>query len=513
MKRNILKINFWTKLSTIVLSVFMLASCSNLDENPGEVQLAPKALTSDDALEAVLTGMYRNLMEGGAQWAQFQLAAFGGDDLTSHSGLNKIAFRESDWRRQTSGTQNIQMAYNTCYNVITLANIAIDAKANIVSTNQAKLDRLIGEAHFMRAFSYMHLTKTYGRVPLQLVSNSNELLPRASFLDIYTQIETDLKQAETLLPNAFPGIPVVGARPNKGTAKAFMSRLYLSWGGYPIKDASKYALAASKAKEVIDNEGVYGFGLVSNFRALWTEKNRFNQNESVFTLVSCTPCGVRNRTMGRLGMPAEAGGWNEIFSEITFFKDMQLDATANGTEKRFNDTYVLEKIPRGPSFPIGANWETWSDPHPLFRKVLGGDLTEPGSNNTIADFNIYFMRYAEVLLNYAEATGRSGGNDPAAWNALNRVRNRAGATTTLTAANGTLTDLAFTERKWEFAGEYLRMHDLVRTETLSASFARRSAVETVDIKNNIVPITSGGEEFYFSPIPQAELDIFPELAN
>ena len=512
MKRYILKTNIWTRVSVALFSVLLITSCSNLDENPDDVKINPATLTTDDALEAMLTGMYNKLMDG-AKDTQFQISAFGGDDITTHSASNKIAFREADWRRLTHSSARIETAYNTSYGVITLANIAIDAKAKIVSKDQAKVDRLIGEAYFMRAFAYMHLTKTYGRVPLQLMPNSNNELPRASFVDIYTQIESDFQQAETLLPNKFPGIPVVGARPNKGTAKAFLSRLYLMWGGYPIKDASKYALSASKAKEVIDNEAIYGFGLAPNVRTLFTEANRFNQNEGVFTLVSCVPCGIHNRTMGRLGMPAEAGGWTETFSEITFFEDMQVDAVANGTEKRFNDTYVLEKIPRGPSFPVGAEWKTWLDPHPLFRKIIGGDLTEPGTNNTLADFNIYFMRYAEVLLNYAEATGRAGSNDAGAWDALNRVRNRAGATTTLTDANGSLTDLAFAERKWEFAGEFLRMHDLVRTEKLSEALANRSPFETVDIKNNIVPITSGGEEFYFTPIPQSELDIMPGLKN
>ena len=504
-------INFWTRISTMVLAGLMIASCSNLDEDPDEAQVNPATLNSAEALEAVLTGMYRNLMDG-AKDTEFQISAFGGDDITTHSASNKIAFRESDWRRMTHSSARTIATYKTLYNVITLANIAIEAQANIVSKDQAKVDRLIGEAYFLRAFSYMHATKTFGRVPLQLVPNSNESLPRASFLELYTQIESDFQKAELLLPVKFPGIPVVGSRPNKGTAAAFMSRLYLMWGGYPIKDASKYALAASKAKEVIDNAVAYGYGLATNFRGLWTVANRFNQNEGVFTLVSCVPCGVHNRTMGRLGLPSEAGGWTETFGEIAFYEDMLVDATANGTLKRFNDTYILEQMPMGQK-PIGSEWMTWSDPHLVLRKIVGGDMTEPGSNNTLADFNIYFMRYAEVLLNYAEATGRAGGNDAAAWDALNQVRMRAGATTTLTDADGSLTDLAFTERKWEFAGEFLRMHDLVRTEKLSEALANRSPMETVDIKNNIVPVTSGGEEFYFTPIPQEQLDIDPGLGN
>ena len=172
----------------------------------------------------------------------------------------------------------------------------------------------------------------------------------------------------------------------------------------------------------------------------------------------------------------------------------------------------METIPRSKK-PVGADWKTFEDPHPVFRKITGGDLSEPGTNNTVGDFNQYEMRFAEVLLTYAEATGRAGGNDASAWQALNQVRSRAGATTELSSADGSLADLAFLERKWELAAEYRRMDDLIRTETLGDALARRnqgSQRETNDVVNNIEPATSG-EFFYFTPIPQSELEIAPWL--
>ena len=481
-----INIKFWTRLYTVMLSVLIVTSCADLEEDPGEVQLDPSTLSSDSALEALVAGMYRKI-QNDAQWSAFFIAGYGGDDLSTRSTSNKVGFRDSDWRTQTPSSDRLGNAYGGCYKAITIANTAIDAKDNIQG-DQETIDRLVGEAYFMRAFSYLHLTRTYGKVPLQTVSNSNETLPKASFEEIYAQIESDLQQAESLLPDVYPNIPAVGTRPNKGSAKAFLSRLYMHWAGYPLKDASKYTLAATKAKEVID--GSYGFALSDDFRGLWTEAGRFAHSEGVFTLIACTEgCVIGNRTTGRLGQTNSAGGWNETFGEIAFFDDHKAAATADGTMQRFNDTYILETIPTKANTPDFMDEPLITNRHPMYRKIVGGDYAEETYTTTRNDINRYFMRYAEVLLNYAEASGRSGNVTADAWAALNEVRARAGATVDLTAADGTLEELAFTERKWEFAGEYERWHDLVRMERVADALANRSALEDVDVSHAKTPST------------------------
>lgn len=516
MKKYNFKNKKWTKsfYTMLLLVITTLFGCAELDENPTKSILSPDVLNSEETLQAAVSGMYKT-MQNGVMWSAYFIAAYGGDDITTHSAINKIGFRESDWRRQTPTSQRIIElgggSYATSYSVIRVANSIIENKENIVNGTKENINRLVGEAYFLRAFSYLHLTRTFGQVPIVNLNTTISELKKASFLEIYGLIESDLQMAETLLPNKYPSVPVVGARPSKGTAKAYLAKLYLHWAGFPIKDNSKYTLAAAKAKEVIDNEGAYGFGLSANFRNLWTVANRFKQNESVFAMVFCSSCGVgsSNRTTGRLGVPGIAGGWSETFGEITFYNNMKANAIANGTEQRFRDTYSDDILPRG-SRPNAADWQNFSDEaHPVIRKIVGGNYAET-INTTANDLNRYFMRYAEVLLTYAEASARAGNVTADAWGALNRVRRRAGATVDITSGN--LAELAFEERGWELAGEYERWHDLVRTDRVVEFLQKRSANERVDVVNNLLPSLSG-PYLYFSPIPQAELDLAPQLGN
>ena len=123
---------------------------------------------------------------------------------------------------------------------------------NAVETNlpeQAEQARLVGEAHFIRAYCYHHLIRVFAKLPLVTDIVPDFEIGLTSREGIYQQIESDLMAAENMLPTSSN----VGAtRPNKGTARAFLSRLYMDWAGYPVNDNSKYAQAAASAKQVID---------------------------------------------------------------------------------------------------------------------------------------------------------------------------------------------------------------------------------------------------------------------
>ena len=124
----------------------------------------------------------------------------------------------------------------------------------------------------------------------------------------------------------------------------------------------------------------------------------------------------------------------------------------------------------------------------------------------------YHMRYADLLLYYAEAVGRSGNDAPDAWEALNQVRRRANglpvntpdASVDLT--SGDLAELAYTERKWELAGEFKRFDDLTRMERVAQALAKRSPEELVG------PVTGDTSPAnYFAEIPEGELVTSPQL--
>lgn len=341
---------------------------------------------------------------------------------------------------------------------------------------------------------------------MQLSSIPDLDLELAEISVVYDQIESDLLEAVSLLPTFNSASPGSANRPNKGSANSFLAKLYLYWGGWPLKDNSKYDLAATRAKMVIDNASAHGFAMVDDMNTLWSQKdkNRFN-SEGVFTLVMCRACGgaFGNRTTGRLGYPGDVGGWTETFAEVKFMEDMP-----EGHRK--DASYVTELEIDGVVTP----WQEFkNEPRPLLRKVTGlADEIAPTSNNSNNNINRYFMRYAEVLLIYAEASARGGNPTAEAWEAYNMVRRRAAGHLPYTAphasdvTSGDLIELAFTERKWELAGEFERWYDMTRTETVEESLLDRSK-EINQILGSL------GTDNYFAPIPQAEIDKAPQLGR
>ena len=485
-------------IALVLSGAIMFTSCVDLDEDVNEAKLDPSTLNSEEALEASVVGTYRALTKA-ATWSQFWLNSFGGDDITTHSGKNKQAMREADLRTLTSVSARIGTAYKESYNIIKEANYIIDGSQNIEG-NQDVINALRGEAYFLRAFAYFHLTRNFGRVPLKINPGVNEELPLAEFIDIYKQIERDFKMAADLLPEKHPKVSVA-IRPNSGSAKAFLAKLYLHWAGYPIKDNSKYALAASTAKSVIAKAGEHGFALVEDMGTLWstTDENRLN-SEIVFGIGHNQKLGNQysNRHSGRLGYPgSDAGGWSEIFAEIAFFEEFPEGA-------RKDATYRTELVYKG----VTKHWKDFKDePHPMFLKVTGYQ-SELKTTNSVTSMTTYFMRYADLLLIYAEAEGRSGGNDAAAWEALNQVRRRAymGDPLYEDLNSGNLAELAYTERKWELAGEYKRWDDLVRMERVESALMNRSSEEKVT--GSFGDLSSNN---FYVPIPAGELEKAPWL--
>ncbi len=502
-----MKTNYLTqKLYTIGLMplVVMLFIGCNLDEDPAEAKLVPSSLNSTEALEAATAGMYRKFTAT-MQWAHTWMRSYGGDDITTHSGKNKKGFRDADKMVMTSLTPGVQLGYNLPYATIKEANNIIAIQDNIVGGDQEKIDAMLGEAYFLRAFCYFHLTRTFGRVPLLTSTDipANTELKRAEIIDIYKQIESDFLKAEGLLPIKYPGVPSA-IRPNSGSARAFLAKLYMHWAGWPLKDATKYTEAAKSAKMVIDNANLHGFALVADFGSLWSikDENKFN-SETVFGLGHNQPLNntYSNRHTGRAGYPGDVQGWAEVFAEIAYFNDFP-----EGPRKE--KTYRTEVDFKGETI----HWEDFKDErHPLFLKVTGYQ-DEIATNNSITSMTTYCMRYADLLLYYAEAVGRSGGNSADAWEALNMVRRRAmdlpvnTPDPSVDLTEGNLAELAYTERKWELAGEFKRWDDLTRMERVADALANRSAEELVG------PISGDtSPENYFAEIPESELTKAPQL--
>ena len=516
-------------LIAIVAFSMTFNSCEqfDLDEDPTESLLAVVPYTNIDELDLAVTGIYGQLNK--AAWmTTFYVNGWSGDDITTHRASNKADFREYDQRNVTLTNGRSATNWRGVYSMVLAANTVLTNLEGVDLTERAMQDQLTGETFFLRGLMFYHLARVHGRIPLPLSIEVDPEIGRASQVEVYEQIESDMLMAESLLPASSN----VGAtRPNKGSARAILARLYLDWAGYPVNDAGKYAQAAASAKQVIDNAGTNGFALVQDIASLYTIAGRQN-TEAVFTIAYCAPCGLPNRKHGKLGLPSGAptNGWQETFAEIRFFEDFpegpRKDATYHAAMPLDASGNIISDAATTPvdSLP----WTEFKDQqNPVFRKIVG-PFEEGTWTGFQSDRYDYYMRYAEVLLIYAEASGEAGTAGADAWAALNAVRSRAGLPD-VSAADGTIQDLAFQERKWELAGEYLRYNDLVRKEQVEAALGGTARDPQISIGTIFdgdgnptpTPLTAPSNPIlgslsqanYFAPIPQVEIDRLPNLAN
>lgn len=267
-----------------------------------------------------------------------------------------------------------------------------------------------------------------------------------------------------------------------------------------------YGMAASKAKEVIDNESVYGYSLMPNFTDLWIQDNNINA-ETVFGchynhLSPVWYWSSGNMTAPLAYLPGDVGGWDDLFAEITFFNEFPAGARKDAT--------FLTTAQKSPSDPA-LDWTEFAQAHPYYKKFIYVPGFEDNNMGKWIDWwssrTMMIIRYAEVLLVYAEAQAMSSGPDASAYNAINRVRARAGLadlTPGLSASN--FANEVIKERAWEFAGNEpcSRWFDMVRTETVESATAKRDASE-IPLVNNPT------KDHYFAPIPQGDKILNPNL--
>ena len=503
----------------------VLLSCSNnfLDEQTYGLIRPSNYFTTVSDLEKSVNALYSN---GNLMYNESAclVSCMGGDDITTQAGGNKAGYLQFDLFNAQDNNDRLGSSWRGAYGTIKQANVIITKidqftqPAEQSAYLKSQKDRALGQAHFMRALAYYNLVRIYGEVPLVVDVSIDYKVEKASFKVIYDLIISDLVKAETLVPDNYSSAPnpsdleknTAYSRADKGAAKALMASVYLNMAGYPLKDASKYALAAQKAKEVIDNEANYGYSLLPDFADLWKAKNNINK-ETVFgcyynhTAGDWSDGGTwanGNMNAPLAYFPGDFGGWDDAFAELTFFNEFPA-----GPRK---DATFLTSGQKTPTSPI-LTWQNFAFKHPYYNKytdVPGFSTTNMGAwIDWWSSRTVQVIRYAEVLLVYAEAKAMTGTPDELALTCLNRVRTRAGLVNAPTGLSGTaLRDMVITERKWEFAGiePCARWFDMVRTETVESATAKRSAAEIPLVKTPT-------KEQYFAPIPQGDRIINPNL--
>ena len=487
------------KILIILILSGIFASCSEdfLNIEPkGDIYPESFYATGSD-LEIAVTGVYRSM----------QYLYFYGNALAyTTAGRDKTSkfnnFVEVDVFNTEGDNGEMLRFWGYAYEAINACNTIINNYED-ASASEAVKRRTSGQAYFIRGYVYFQLVRMYNEIPFYLSSEevSNDI-PLTGPQVVYDNIISDLKIAEEYLPDNWDGDSKrAGVAVTNGAAKSLLAYVYLSMAGYPLNDASKYALAAEKAKEVIDNAGTWGYKLMEDIADLYSAEYNY-ENRSCEEVVlafyndnewGCPLCGL----------PGDYGGWDVYYADLNFFRSYP-----EGPRK---DATFMWKFPMENGDTLDYTEITLQ--HPYYKQYYDGkfnwDAPWEGMNWKNSRPQVA-LTHANTLLVYAEAKAMSSSPDASTYDAVNQVRNRAGLPDLTEGLSQTaFRDSVVQERAWEFPGGYFctdPWYDLVRLERVEASVLERDPSE-----NQIV--NQPTKDNYFAPYPSVDGVKNPNLSN
>lgn len=396
----------------------------------------------------------------------------------------------------SSSSGSAQSFWNTYYGGIEAANIAIASipTINDPELTDAEAKSLLGEAHFLRAYYYFQLVQIFGEIPLNLTPSSSfedGQLPKSSVQEVYeTVIVPDLIFAEGAgLPNTSSS-----GRVTLGAVKSLLAKVYLTMAGNPLNQTDKYAAARDKARELINADW---------YRLFETdEKTWFNKlNSSSFDNLE------EHIFMVQYDNEAVGSSITSYFTPIGGEETSPLTLHFGGMEPEtaFIDSYAPEDL-------RGQN-------QGFFFNELGGITfnnsvykyysEEFRNGNGLSGKNVPLLRYADVLLTYAEAQNEVAGADATAYEALNAVRLRSGLAVIAGLSKEAFREEVWKQRLWEFPAEAgINWFDQRRTRKVFDGNTFNDLIGSTLPNGQTV-----GEENIYFPIPQNEVILNPNLGE
>jgi len=392
--------------------------------------------------------------------------------------------------------------YQRHYEEIARANTIIN-RIGLMSEDQIDEEnkaRVLAEGRTIRASLYFNLVRIFGRVPLEIeerVDFVNLDFTQAEPETVYDFITSELKAAIDVLEPAMNT-----GRITKGAAQALLGNVYLQMAGNPINQTDKYALAADQYEDVMD----MGYRLLDDFEEVFSFTDELT-DEGIYVVEHDGPGKTLNNSytsnlgsfMGPGGQLPDGAGWGTAWANAELETEFDRDDIRRRVSFAYHDAPNVQDSTRGPN-----QFKPWKWQKPQER------AGQAWANDT--PFDYVYIRLAGVLLGFAEAEIRSGGDLDAALDAVNRVRARARGDSNnpdllpdLTDDMGTddLIDAILEERRKELLYEGHRKGDLIRTGKL---------VEVMDeFDCSFSAVCPGSPEprahHIYWPLPQRVLDL------
>lgn len=371
--------------------------------------------------------------------------------------------------------------YNASYNGIARINIflqQLEAEQGSVLDPETK-SRMEAEARFIRGYYYWMLFFTYGDVPIvtQPLSLDNQVQPKSSAQEVLDQSLSDLDFAIANLPDVLYASG--GGRAVKSSAQALKTRIlmYTAFDRNGDPDDMVLNQARELALEVMGD----GYQLDAEFANVFRDGTQEGNPEIIFSIKFLAPDNSHS-------MDLWYGDWLVVGPLQNFVDEFEQG------DIRLDETIFEEVV------EFNGNIHNPSDHDPTgygLKKFLSpNEIPYTYSTNSQQDW--VMLRYAEVLLMYAEAQNELSGPDASVYEAINEIRNRAGLAPLSEGLNQMqMRESIRHERRVELAFEGLRLYDLKRWGI---------AQEVLNNVQDGILTYNYEERFYHWPLPQTEID-------
>lgn len=490
------------RLLIIVSLLGVVYSCDVLDLNPNDSLSSGIFWKSENDVKLALTGVY-NYMLNGSTFNHARKIWDGLSEVAYAGATGSITLGNLD--ANTGGiTSSI---YNECYGMIARCNnflVNVDA----VEMDSKTKDQYKGEVYFLRALSYFTLTEFYGGVPVYTKPPTIEesKIEQSSKSDVVKLILSDLDLAIASLPDeAYSGHAV------KGSALALKSKV--------LMHNEQWTDAASLAKSIIEGSkfSIYDGG----YNNLFIKPGQNDNPEIMFSVRYLKPDIICPQSSD--GNPDLSGAWDLTVTPTRDFIDLfqctdgkSINESPlynpNNIFKNRDPRIVLMAVNENHVFPDGSQCD-------IQGRLQNGtgyytdkyvDWNNYGSAwgwDVRSDQDFVLIRYAEVLLIYAECQNEVSGPDQGIYNAVNAIRSRVGVNMPDLPANLTkeqMKQAIQNERLYELGLEGLRYWDLKRWKTIESVYA--SVQNPGGYQRKFDPSKN-----YVFPFTQSELDRNPNL--
>ncbi len=414
-------------------------------------------------------------------------------------------------------------------------------------------ERYKAEVRFIRAYLYIPMVEKFGDIPLvtKVLTKEESNVPRVAKKEVLDFLFKELQEVSTKLPVSYSSEK---GRITKGAALALQSRLYLmenNWEqaartaqevmglGYKLFQVSAESELNKKDNyaqfvdfENADDEHKFRLGLRS-YEGIFQVENEGNDEVILDRQYIRVAQPQSNNTLLAEG---SVGGWssltptqnlvnlyvnyktgepvNPVSAEVRAAHYAKADKADfvkefKNRDPRFYASILFETAPWNALTQDGGYQFTWSSGKSNmsitgynFRK-----LVDPTSSREQIDSyaNVILIRYAEVLLNYAEAQNEKSGPDATIFDALDQLRVRAGMPKVDRSTYGSqseLRDLIRNERAVELVLEGVRYYDIRRWKT-----APNVMKNIYDVKNGLAQERIWNDRLYLMPVPQSQIDL------